>query len=84
MWKIEQNLENIEYVVYCRKSTDESSGNQKQSIPDQIEACLKYAERENLKIMWKPSDFSNFETGVYFIQIKDNQNVISYDKIIKK
>ncbi len=56
------NLENIEYVIYCRKSSDESSGNQKQSIPDQIEACMKYAENECLKLMWKPTDFSDFET----------------------
>jgi hypothetical protein len=34
----------IEYVIYCRKSTDESSGRQTQSIPDQIEKCMKYAE----------------------------------------
>jgi hypothetical protein len=39
-------MTNIEYVIYCRKSSDESSGNQKQSIPDQIKACLTYAERE--------------------------------------
>jgi len=55
-------MTNIEYVIYCRKSSDESSGNQKQSIPDQIKACLTYAEREWLKIKEKPKDFSLFES----------------------
>jgi hypothetical protein len=39
-------LEPIEYVIYCRKSTDETSEHQKQSIPDQIKACINYAEKE--------------------------------------
>ena len=51
----------LEYVIYCRKSSDESSDNQKQSIPDQIKACIKYAENEGVKIKEKPSDFSMFE-----------------------
>lgn len=55
-------MQNIEYVIYCRKSTDESSDNQKQSIPDQIKACVDYAEREGLEIMEKPKDFSLFES----------------------
>ena len=53
---------NIEYVIYCRKSSDESSDNQKQSIPDQIRACIDYANREWLKIKEKPEDFSMFES----------------------
>lgn len=52
----------MEYVIYCRKSTDESSDNQKQSIPDQIRACIEYAERNGLKIKEKPKDFSLFES----------------------
>lgn len=55
-------MTNIDYVIYCRKSSDESSGNQKQSIPDQIKACLQYAKREWLKIKEKPKDFSLFES----------------------
>ncbi|EKD66117.1 MAG: resolvase protein [uncultured bacterium (gcode 4)] len=51
----------VEYVIYCRKSTDESSDNQKQSIPDQIKTCIDYAKREWLKIKEKPKDFSLFE-----------------------
>jgi DNA invertase Pin-like site-specific DNA recombinase len=50
------------YVIYCRKSTDESSGKQTQSIPDQIQACLKYAKDKELDIMLKPDDFSQFES----------------------
>ena len=52
----------IEYVIYCRKSTDESSGRQTQSIPDQIEKCMKYAEDNWLTIKKRPSDFSVFES----------------------
>jgi DNA invertase Pin-like site-specific DNA recombinase len=36
----------MEYVIYCRKSTDETSELQKQSIPDQIRICLDYANKE--------------------------------------
>ena len=54
-------MSDIEYVIYCRKSTDESSGMQVQSIPDQIRACKEYAERNWLKIKAKPKDF-DFET----------------------
>ncbi len=55
-------LEPIEYVIYCRKSTDETSEHQKQSIPDQIKACINYAEKEWLIIKKKPTDFSMFES----------------------
>ncbi len=55
-------MSDIEYVIYCRKSTDESSNKQAQSIPDQIKACVNYAEREWLKIKTKPEDFSDFES----------------------
>lgn len=53
---------NTEYVLYCRKSTDESSGQQNQSIPDQIEKCIEYANKHWFKIMKKPKDFSMFES----------------------
>ena len=55
-------MSDIEYVIYCRKSTDESSNKQAQSIPDQIRACINYAEREWLKIKAKPTDFTDFES----------------------
>lgn len=50
------------YIVYCRKSSDESSEHQQRSIADQIDACIKYAESHWLKIKPKPKDFSVFET----------------------
>lgn len=58
---IENNAE-IQYIIYCRKSTDETSEHQKQSIPDQIKACIDYAEREGLIIAKKPENFQDFET----------------------
>ena len=69
-------MENIEYVIYCRKSTDESSDNQKQSIPDQIRTCIDYANREKLNIQERPKDFSIFESEKD-IYNEDNENDIS-------
>ena len=51
-------MKNIEYVIYCRKSTDEKSGQQTQSIPDQIKRCMEYAKNNGLIIKQKPSNFS--------------------------
>lgn len=70
----------IEYVIYCRKSTDESSDNQKQSIPDQIKACIEYAEREWLKIKEKPKDFSLFESE-YELEKENNESDLMNRKI---
>lgn len=61
----------IEYVVYCRKSTDETSNKQSSSIPQQIEACVHYAEREGLKIRAKPENFE-FESDTEII-MEDNE-----------
>lgn len=66
-------MENIKYVIYCRKSTDESSDKQTQSIPDQIKRCMEYAEREGLEILTKPEDFSDFETEAD-LQKQDNDS----------
>ncbi len=52
----------IEYVIYCRKSTDESSDKQVASIPRQIRKCIKFAKREGLTIKKKPKKFSDFES----------------------
>lgn len=73
-------MENIEYVIYCRKSTDESSDNQKQSIPDQIKTCIDYAKREWLKIKEKPKDFSLFESE-YEIEKENNESDLMNRKI---
>lgn len=53
---------NIEYVIYCRKSTDDSTDRQMQSIPDQISYCIDYAMKNNLTIKEKPRNFTDFET----------------------
>ena len=55
-------MQPIEYVIYCRKST-ESEEKQTQSIADQIQRCVEYAEANRLIIKQKPKDFS-FETGI--------------------
>lgn len=47
----------VEYVIYCRKSNDESSNKQVESIPRQIDICVKYAEANNLLIKKKPKNF---------------------------
>lgn len=54
LWlELEPNLDNledheVEYVIYARKSTDDDV-NQKQSIPDQIRACIDYVTKHNEK-----------------------------------
>ena len=52
----------MEYIIYVRKSTDETSEHQKQSIPDQIVKCIEFAKNNWLIIASKPNDFSGFET----------------------
>jgi DNA invertase Pin-like site-specific DNA recombinase len=76
-------MDNIEYVIYCRKSTDESSDNQKQSIPDQIKACIDFAKRENITIKEKPKDFSIFESE-YEINKEDSENDILNRRIFQE
>lgn len=73
----------MEYVIYCRKSTDESSDNQKQSIPDQIKTCIEYAKREWLKIKEKPKNFSMFESELE-IHKEDNDSDLSNRKIYQE
>ena len=70
----------IEYVVYCRKSTDESSGKQTQSIPDQLRLCIKHANEMNYKIMKKPEDFSDFEDA-YQVAKEENERYIEDKRI---
>ena len=37
------------FVIYCRRSSYESSNKQVASIPRQIKHCLDYAKREKLE-----------------------------------
>ncbi|MDR1988594.1 MAG: hypothetical protein LBQ24_07995 [Candidatus Peribacteria bacterium] len=69
-------MNNIEYVIYCRKSTDETSDKQMQSIPDQIRACINYAKNENLVIKERPKDFSMFESELELYK-EDNETDIN-------
>jgi hypothetical protein len=64
-----------EYVIYCRKSTDESSGMQTQSIPDQIKKCMEYAKNNDLKIKAKPEDFSDFETELDIVKENNDSDI---------
>lgn len=73
----------IEYVIYCRKSTEEDTEKQVQSIPDQIKKCMDYASNNNLKIMSKPQDFSNFESKEEIIK-EDTDSEISNQKLYQK
>ncbi len=43
-------MKNTKYIIYARRSSDEKSGNQAKSIPDQIDACLDLAYRLGIKI----------------------------------
>ena len=51
--------EKIEYVIYDRRSSDEWSWNQVQSIPDQIKICMEYADNpsNNIKLMERNTDY---------------------------
>ena len=70
--------ESIEYVIYCRKSTEESD-RQSQSIPDQIKVCMDYAEHENLRLKKRPSDFSIFESDLE--RARMDNSVVESDRI---
>ena len=71
-----------EYVIYCRKSTDEKSGMQTQSIPDQIKKCVKYAKDNKLPIAKKLEDFSMFESEIE-IKREDLESDIENRRIFK-
>jgi len=73
----------INYIIYVRKSTDEHSEHQKQSIPDQIIKCIQYAENNWLLIASKPSNFSDFETE-NDIKLEENEKDEINKEIYKK
>ncbi len=70
-------MSNIEYVIYCRRSSDESSDNQIQSIPDQIKLCKDFADEKWFTIMKKPKDFSDFEDSKQLLNEKNDIDIIN-------
>ncbi|HNG96818.1 MAG TPA: recombinase family protein [Candidatus Absconditabacterales bacterium] len=73
----------IEYVIYCRKSTDENKERQVQSIPDQMRECIEWARSEGLKIKERPADFTMFETEEE-IRKQDNDSSTLSQEIYQK
>ncbi len=72
--------EEIEYVIYVRKSTEDNSGErQAQSIPDQIERCVKFANDQGLTLKKKPEHFE-FETSEE-LRIEDNDKDLKSRRI---
>lgn len=53
---IKDNFNPVQYVIYCRKSTEDSE-RQAQSIPDQIKACVDYAKTNWLILRKKDKDY---------------------------
>ncbi len=73
----------MEYIIYCRKSTDESSGKQTQSIPDQIKYCIEFLTKNKLEIMKKPADFSDFENEADILK-EDNDEDLTNRRIFQE
>ncbi len=44
------------FVIYARKSTEESTDKQKASIPQQIEKCFEYVHKEHVVLAVRPKD----------------------------
>lgn len=73
----------MEYVIYCRRSSDDGSGKQEQSIPDQIDRCIKFAKDNNIKIALKPDNFSDFETEAD-LKAEDNDSDLKNRKVCQE
>lgn len=69
----------MEYVIYCRKSTDENTDKQVQSIPDQMKECMEFAEKNWLTVTKKPKDFSLFETAEEIKKQNSDESAYSRD-----
>lgn len=52
--------EELKYVIYCRKSKEESNDGQKQSLLDQLRTCLDYAQQKNLRVAFHNDLTDNF------------------------
>lgn len=75
------NVDDIEYIVYCRKSSEESSKGQEQSILDQLNACIDHAHRVWLKLAEKNEIFNNHFNDNSFAKRK-NKQTNKYEKDI--
>jgi DNA invertase Pin-like site-specific DNA recombinase len=73
----------VEYVIYCRKSTDESSQKQVASIPRQIEHCVNYAKNNNLIIKEKTGKNFPFEDAEDILKDSELED-IEDRKILQK
>lgn len=51
----------MEYAIYVRKSSDEKTWKQVQSIPDQVMSCLSYAKGKDLKLKKRDHLFTPFQ-----------------------
>jgi DNA invertase Pin-like site-specific DNA recombinase len=69
------NKEDVRYVIYCRKSRDEGSDWQKQSLLDQLQSCLNEAERKWLNLAQK-SELTDqyFRDDQYFRRVAECQS----------
>lgn len=74
----------VEYVIYTRKSTEESSNKQVQSIPTQISACLKYAQDHGLKIMRMPEQYREFFQSEKETFMEDSAESASSKELFKQ
>ena len=56
--EVKQILEDeiVEFLIYARKSTDESTEKQAASIPQQIEACYDHFMKEDFNLAKRPKD----------------------------
>lgn len=71
------------FAIYVRKSTDESSNKQAASIPQQIENCIEYAEKEDLEIMQRNADWDIDKETIAEIQKDNPTNKQHREKLIK-
>lgn len=73
---------NLEYIIYVRKSSEESTGKQVQSIYDQIRICLKFAENNNIKVRkkdWLYDVFNKIEKEQFIKSRKKEKKIKKED-----
>ncbi len=65
------------YVIYARRSSDDGSGKQLKSVPDQIQFCLELAEKEGIEINKESDIFTESASAK-----KANQRAV-FTKLLK-